>query len=55
MFKLCIDNLIKLEGYINKYQNGVVFISNSAKNNMQINFKNPQTLVINKYFISFDY
>lgn len=31
MFKLCVDNLIKLEGYINNCQNGVVFISNYAK------------------------
>jgi len=44
MFKLCVDNLIILEGYINNCQNGMVFISNYAKNNMQINFKNSRRL-----------
>jgi len=43
--KLCVDNLIFSEGYINKCQNGMVFIQNYAKNYMQINFKNPRRTV----------
>ncbi|KAL6625810.1 hypothetical protein U3516DRAFT_741809 [Neocallimastix sp. 'constans'] len=40
--KLCVDNLIFSEAYINKCQNGMVFVQNLCKNYMQINFKNPQ-------------
>jgi len=37
--KLCVDNSIFSEAYINKCQNGMVFIQNLCKNCMQINFK----------------
>jgi len=35
------DNLIFSEAYINKCQNGMVFIPKLYQNYMQINFKNP--------------
>jgi len=47
--KLCVDNLIFLEGYINKCQNGMVFIQKLCKNYMQINFKNPRRIVTQYY------
>ena len=40
--KLCVDNLILSEAYINKCQNGMVFIPKLYKNYMQINSKNPR-------------
>jgi len=47
--KLCVDNLILSEAYINKCQNGMVFIPKLYKNYMQINFKNPRRTVTQYY------